>query len=167
MNVIHTMNNIAQQVSNTSTSDCNAPSGAGTSATIRHSANLSMHQHPIPANYFRVGRAIELLTIHSASQNEVLDAEVADYALQVINLLRQVRTIEPPKVLPEDGQAVTFTWDKDGISRYLTVSDEGIDVTHFHKASNARSWRMYGKVPLTSPHDFYKALGVIVSNQTE
>ncbi|MBB3393269.1 hypothetical protein FHT82_006063 [Rhizobium sp. BK275] len=59
-------------------------------------------------------------------------------ASEFLAVLAENFDIDPPKVLPQDGEAVVFTWDYGTLKRYLTIDPEQVDVMDLNKSLKVR-----------------------------
>lgn len=67
-----------------------------------------------------------------------IDPATASKASDLLGLISENYDVSPPKVIPQDGEAVVFTWDFGELKRYLTVDEEEIDVMDLHKTRRIR-----------------------------
>lgn len=62
-----------------------------------------------------------------------LDSHAAERALNVLGFMKEQMRLIPPRIINQDGEALSFTWDLGDIKRYLTVSDDEVDLMHLSK----------------------------------
>ncbi|CAD7023082.1 hypothetical protein REJC140_00087 [Pseudorhizobium endolithicum] len=62
-----------------------------------------------------------------------VDAEAAERASSILAVISQNFSVKPPKVMPQDGEGVVFTWDYGDLKRYLTVEEDDLDVMDLNK----------------------------------
>lgn len=67
-----------------------------------------------------------------------VDGKAVVKASELLALLASNFDIDPPRVMPQDGEAVVFTWDFGELKRYLTVDPELVDIMDLHKALQMR-----------------------------
>ena len=59
-----------------------------------------------------------------------LEPEATQNAVSVLAFVKEQMTMLPPRMLNQDGEAVSFTWNIGNLKRYLTVSEDEVDLMH-------------------------------------
>ncbi|GAB2184952.1 hypothetical protein [Roseibium sp. LAB1] len=59
-----------------------------------------------------------------------LEPDVAKKASLVLGFLKEQLKMEPPKIINQDREALSFTWEGGDFKRYLTVAEDEIDLMH-------------------------------------
>lgn len=67
-----------------------------------------------------------------------VESAAAGRASDLLGLISENFNITPPRVMPQDGEAVVFTWDYGDLKRYLTVDENDLDVMDLHKTRRVR-----------------------------
>lgn len=67
-----------------------------------------------------------------------VDEDITRRASDLIAVIAENFEVVPPKLFPQDGEAVVFTWDYGPVKRYLTVDDEDVSVMDLHKGTHFR-----------------------------
>lgn len=116
--------------------------------------------------YAAIQSAIHTMALLPESHSFHVDARAVYKASDLLGVMWENFHIEPPKVLPQDGEAVVFTWDHGDIKRYVTVDDEDVDVMDLHKTTQVKC--IY-EVQLDDEHafsEFVNTIGLIPSSST-
>jgi hypothetical protein len=80
--------------------------------------------------YSELFQAIDQMTKLSSTEPLALDEKVAHKALNVLGFIREQMKIEPPRIINQDGDALSFTWIYGSLKRYLTIADDEVDLMH-------------------------------------
>ncbi|NKI61760.1 hypothetical protein HCG46_26030 [Labrenzia sp. PO1] len=83
--------------------------------------------------YAELFQAIHSMSELPEQEDLFLVPEVAKKASSVLGFLKEQVQLAPPKIINQDGEALSFTWDDRVLKKYLTVSDEEIDLMHVCK----------------------------------
>lgn len=90
------------------------------------------------SHYSMLQQAIQTMCKLPLSHNLHVDAKAAQRASDILGMISENFEVSPPKVLPQDGEAVVFTWDFGDIKRYLSIDEEEVDVLDLHKTLMTR-----------------------------
>lgn len=80
--------------------------------------------------YEEIENAIRRMSRLPEGEEFFLDAEVSRRALSVLYFLKDQEMTKPPKILNHDGESLSFTWMFGDMKRYLTVSDDEVDLMY-------------------------------------
>ncbi len=62
-----------------------------------------------------------------------LEREVADRALTIVAFLKENLRVAPPKIVNQDGEALSLTWSEGVVKKYLTVGHDEVDLMLFSR----------------------------------
>lgn len=116
--------------------------------------------------YAAIQGAIHTMALLPETHSFHVDADAAHRASDLLGIMWENFQIEPPKVLPQDGEAVVFTWDHGDIKRYVTVDREDVDVMDLHKQMQVKCIH---EVQFDNEHalsDFVNTIGMLPSSIT-
>lgn len=88
---------------------------------------------------FDMLRTLEILPQLPEGHGYFLEREVVMRAQGVLSYIIQNYDIPIPKLLPEDSECLSFTWERGGIKRYLSLTEEGVDLTFFNQIDDEAS----------------------------
>jgi hypothetical protein len=101
--------------------------------------------------------ALEKLSALSPDDDYYLDPHVKERATFLLAYLLDNYEIDPPKLLPEDEETVSFTWQNGKIKQYLSIDTEHYDVLHLNTQSNVRCENLFGN-EISTVDELMKAL---------
>jgi hypothetical protein len=109
-------------------------SSADSASVSFERSHSNWHRHL----YGELASAIEKMSKLSDNDEYHIQTEAAQKALTVLAFIRENVAVEPPKILNQSGEAISFTWNLGNIKRYLTVADDEIDLMLLQKPNGVR-----------------------------
>lgn len=91
--------------------------------------------------------------------------EAVDKAIRVLSVLRHAN-VPPPRIYPEDGDAISFTWDSLDLKRFLTVALDEVDVTHVYRPTRERARKTVFVGNEIDPKGVFSAIGALPRNKS-
>jgi hypothetical protein len=88
--------------------------------------------------YAELSVAIDKMMRLSDDHDFYLEKEAGRKALSVLAFVRENIAIDPPKIINQSGEAVSFTWSFGDVKQYLTVAEDEVDLLLFKKSLNLR-----------------------------
>jgi hypothetical protein len=104
----------------------------GTGATV-HRPNGSRAAH-----YWALQNALQAMGALPEDHDFHVSPAAIQRAADLLGVIVQNFDISPPRVLPQDGEAVVFTWDYGAQKRYLTVDEDDMDIMDLDRKSQVR-----------------------------
>ncbi|MCY3725268.1 MAG: hypothetical protein OXF95_01370 [Rhodobacteraceae bacterium] len=78
--------------------------------------------------YSEILHTIDQMTRLPEDDQLHLDSKIATKAINLLGFLKEQLKIHPPKIINQDGEALSYTWVVGNCKRYLTVSDDEVDL---------------------------------------
>ena len=103
----------------------NRTGAAGQSNGLRHSA------------FATLAAAVRKLATLPPGDELAISEETSKTSLDVLNLIAG-RTVEAPKLMPFEGEALILTWDYGRIKRYLKINGDDIHLLDYQRAPSMR-----------------------------
>ncbi len=89
-------------------------------------------------HFVALQRALQSMCTLPEDHEFHVDPAAARNAANLLGLVSENFNISPPRVLPQDGEAVVFTWDFGRLKRYLTVDEHEVDLMDLDKEMQSR-----------------------------
>lgn len=112
-----------------------------------------------------IEKSIAMLPHLPEDDENYLCSEAAEKALLVLSVLRHAN-VPPPRIIPEDPDALSFTWDSSELKRFLTVALDEVDVTHVHRPTKSRARRAVNFGDKIRAQDVFSAIGAAPINRS-
>lgn len=93
---------------------------------------------PRAASFYKLWRAIDLMRRMPEGHDMHVDTKVAEKAIQFLAKVNSNWEVDAPKLLPDNEEALTLTWDYGTIKRFLTVAADEFDLMDINKRSRVR-----------------------------
>lgn len=80
--------------------------------------------------YAEILQTIHLMAEMSEGEQLFLEPGVARRAREMLSFLKDHLSIDPPKIINQDGQALSLTWTRGNGKHYLTIADDEVDLMY-------------------------------------
>lgn len=67
-----------------------------------------------------------------------IDEATSRYAANLVGLMRNAFEIDPPRIFPQDAEALVMTWDEGEFTKLLTIAGEEVSLRDLHNPSQLR-----------------------------
>jgi hypothetical protein len=69
-----------------------------------------------------------------------IDEATSRYAANLVGLMRNTFEIDPPKIFPQDAEALVMTWEEGEFTKLLTIAGEEVSLLDMHNPSQLRCY---------------------------
>ncbi|MDX2483804.1 MAG: hypothetical protein QNK42_09135 [Pseudodonghicola sp.] len=115
--------------------------------------------------FHSIEKTISMLPTLPEDDENYLCPEAAKKAILILSALRHAN-MPPPRIIPEDADALSFTWDSLFIKRFLTVALDEVDITHVHRPTRKRARRTVFVGEKIQPRELFTAIGAAPINKS-
>lgn len=106
----------------------------------------------------KIGPLVEAIMHHAhlpATHDMAVDPKAAERAIEILGRLMYNYPIDAPTFFPQEGEEVIFKWDGKKIGRYLSVSNDDVNLMDLEPLSqNYCEYHLYKEDGSSSQDDF-------------
>jgi hypothetical protein len=112
----------------TRVSDSSTPGGSGVAVTFGFKEASAARNNARVDQFFRLVNTIESMRQLPEDHPLYVEGAVAQKTIDIVNLLRQITSIDAPKVFPHEAEQLVLKWRDQSSDRFLSIFEQEVEI---------------------------------------